>query len=113
MKLNVFSKLALITDIVVGYSDNFHDLPHIIGIGAEEHFEYFLNQLNNNKMSPVASRMAQRRVKLRRGVQTIRMAVTPSHDARKHARIDNSMRQAMRQHKQSTLQGHAPGLNNL
>ena len=37
------SKLILLSD-----NDNFQDLPHIFGIGAEDHFEYFLNQLNNN-----------------------------------------------------------------
>ena len=34
--------------ILFSNNDNFHDLPHIFGIGVEDHFEYFLNQLNNN-----------------------------------------------------------------
>ena len=34
--------------ILFSNNDNFHDLPYIFGIGAEDHFEYFLNQLNNN-----------------------------------------------------------------
>ena len=34
--------------ILFSNNDNFQDLPHIFGIGAEDHFEYFLKQLNNN-----------------------------------------------------------------
>ena len=28
--------------ILFSNNDNFHDLPYIFGIGAEDHFEYFL-----------------------------------------------------------------------